>query len=179
VNTPEQSDAALAIRCQLGEREAWDELVARWHPRLWRFISRMLSDREEAEDVLQSAWLRIVRSLASLQEPERLGAWLYSIVRRTVADRLREQYRRPPPEAIGEVGDWDDGVETLEVLDSIETGLRGLHPVDREAVVLHYLEELSVADVAEVCGVPPGTIKSRLHRARTAIRKTLNRGLTP
>jgi RNA polymerase sigma-70 factor (ECF subfamily) len=45
--------------------------------------------------------------------------------------------------------------------------------------VLHYLDELSIADVAEVCGVPPGTIKSRLHRARISIHKTLNRGLTP
>jgi RNA polymerase sigma-70 factor (ECF subfamily) len=55
----------------------------------------------------------------------------------------------------------------------LDAGLERLHPADREAVVLHYLEELSVVDVAAICGVPAGTIKSRLHRAREVLRQSL------
>jgi RNA polymerase sigma-70 factor (ECF subfamily) len=61
----------------------------------------------------------------------------------------------------------------IAVVDAIQAGLQRLPPVEREAVVLHYLEELPVAAVAEICGVPPGTIKSRLHRARRIIQRTL------
>jgi RNA polymerase sigma-70 factor (ECF subfamily) len=169
----ELPDAVLTVRCQLGEQAAWDALVYRWHPKLWRFVSRMLSDRGEAEDVLQSVWLQIVRSLVSLREPNRLAPWLYSIARRTIADRLRQLYRHPPPDEIDEAIDWDDGSERFDAADAVNVGLSQLHPVDREAIVLHYLEELPIAEVAEICGVPPGTIKSRLHRARQTFHKTL------
>jgi RNA polymerase sigma factor (sigma-70 family) len=169
----EASDAVLAVRCQLGDKDAWETLVHRWHPRLWRFIARMLSGRTEAEDALQTVWLKVVRSLVRLQEPERLAAWLFGIARRTVADRLRERYRRPPPDEIGDIADSDDGIELFAVIDTVEIGLRQLHPVDREAVVLHYLEQLPLVEVSEICGVPLGTIKSRLHRARRIIHKTL------
>ncbi len=173
MNESDPTDAVLAVRCQLGDPEAWEALVHRWHPRLWRFIARMLSDGTAVEDVVQSVWLRVVRSLVQLREPERLAAWLYGIAGRTVVDRLREYYRRPPADEIGEIPDFDDGIEMIAVVDAIQTGLQRLHPADREAVVLHYLEELPVAEVAEICGVPPGTIKSRLHRARRIIHRTL------
>jgi RNA polymerase sigma factor (sigma-70 family) len=174
VNEPDPPDAVLAVRCQLGDTDAWETLVRRWHPRLWRFITRMLSDRTAVEDVLQSVWLRVVRTLVQLREPEKLTAWLYGIARRTVADWLRKHYRYPPADEVGEIPDWDRGIEMLIAVDSVEMGLGRLHPSDREAVVLHYLEELPVAEVAEICGVPPGTIKSRLHRARRVIHSTLN-----
>ena len=173
MNEPDPPDAVLAVRCQLGDIDAWETLVRRWHPRLWRFIARMLSDRTAVEDVLQSVWLRVVRTLVQLREPEKLTAWLYGIARRTVADWLREQYRHPPADVVGEIPDWDRGIEMLTAVDAVEMGLGRLHPADREAVVLHYLEELPVAEVAEICGVPPGTIKSRLHRARRVIHGTL------
>lgn len=133
----------------------------------------MLPDEAIAEDVLQIVWLKVVRSLARLREPERLSAWLYRIARLAVADQLREQYRRPLPDKLGEVPELDDGIELLDIADAIETGLSQLHPTDREVVVLYYLEQRPVCEVAEICGVPSGTVKSRLHRARCKIRETL------
>ena len=166
-------DALLAVRCQLGEMDAWEKLVEHWNPRLRRFISRMLADQVSAEDVLQTVWMRVVRSMVRLQDPERLAAWLYRIARLAIADQLRGQYRRPAGYIDKDVGETDDGIELVDVTDTIVTGLTHLHPTEREAVVLHYLEQRPIGEVAEICGVPPGTIKSRLHRARRILRETL------
>ena len=169
-------DTLLAVRCQLGEIDAWEKLVERWNPRLWRFTSRMLTDQATAEDVLQTVWMRVVRSMVRLQDPERLAAWLYRIARLAIADQLRGQYRRPVAytvEDVENVAESDEGIELVDVTDAIETGLTHLHPTDREAVVLHYLEQRPIGEVAEICGVPVGTVKSRLHRARRVLRETL------
>jgi RNA polymerase sigma factor (sigma-70 family) len=174
VHATDPIDARLAIRCQLGESAAWEELVLRWHPRLWAYIARMMSDRPRAEDVLQTVWLRVVRSMGALRDPERLAPWLYGVARAAVADQFREQYRAPPTETFEDAALIEQPADRLETTDAIEAGLRRLHPIDREAVVLHYLEDLPLASVAEICGVPPGTIKSRLHRARRLMRETLS-----
>ncbi|MBC7968275.1 MAG: RNA polymerase sigma factor, partial [Fuerstia sp.] len=144
-----------------------------WHPRLWRFVAGMLTDRASAEDVLQDVWLRVVRSLVRLRDPEKLSAWLYGIARAAIADRLRGQYRRPPSDEVSEIPESDDGIHAVDVDDSLRAGLARLHPDDREVVVLYYLEERSVDEVAEISNIPPGTVKSRLHRARRVIRETL------
>lgn len=172
-------DALLAVRCQLGEAAAWDELVLRWHPRLWRFVSRMVPGRAAAEDVLQVVWLRAMRSLVRLREPTRLAAWLYGLARAAVADRLRGQYRRPPPAEFDGRPDADATSDAVDVADEVEAVLDRLHPADREVLVLHYLEERPVGEVARICDVPAGTVKSRLHRARRAARAALHDKETP
>jgi len=174
MNALKPSDAVLAIRCQLGDKGAWEELVQRWHPRLWGFVSRMILDRTTAEDVLQTIWLRVIRSLVRLRDPERFTAWIYQIARIAVADRLRDKYRQPVPEELGELSDPDAGIDQLVATDAVQHGLRELHPLDRETVILHYLKELPVAEVAEICGIPSGTVKSRLYRARRIMRRALS-----
>lgn len=169
----DQQDTLMAIRCQLGDPLAWEELVRRWHPRLWRFVLGMLSDRTSAEDVLQNVWLRVIRSLVRLREPEKLSAWLYGIARSAITDRLREQYRHPPADEVSEVSDSDDSLKAVDVSDSLRAGLAQLHPADREVVVLFYFEERSLDEVAEISRIPSGTVKSRLHRARRVIREAL------
>ncbi len=169
----EPSDALIVVRCQLGNQDAWRQLVERWHPRLWTFIVRMVPQQAAAEDVLQTVWLRVVRSIVRLREPERWSSWVYGVTRATIADRFREQYRRPPADQVDEISIIDSGSEKMALAEFLGAGLERLHLTDREAVVLHYLEGLPLADVAEICGVPTGTIKSRLHRARVSLRKTL------
>lgn len=171
----QESESNLVIRCQLGDREAWESLVIRWHPRLWRFIFGMLGNRPTAEDALQDTWLQIVRSLIRLREPERLEAWMYQIARRVIADRLREQYRRPASEAFTDMAEEAVELDAIETLDSLRSALIQLHPSDRESVVLHYLEGKTLDEVAAICDVPSGTIKSRLHRARCQLGKILKK----
>ena len=125
MNEQALQDARLAVRCQLGDKDAWEELVERWNPRLWRFISGMLTDQATAEDVLQTVWMRAVRSMTRLRDPERLAAWLYRIARLAVADRLRGQYRRPATYQIEEVSETDGGIELVDIADTIEFHLPG------------------------------------------------------
>ncbi|QDT09988.1 RNA polymerase sigma factor [Planctomycetes bacterium K23_9] len=173
----ETSTAVLVVRCQLGETDAWELLVQRWHPRLARFVVNMIVDRANADDVMQTAWLRIVRSLNRLRAPERFEAWAFRVARLSVMDHLRRQYREPVSEAFAESEQGSPSAEReaerIEIEDLVRVGLDELHATEREVIVLHYLEQLNVAEVAMVCNVPPGTVKSRLFRARATLRQKL------
>ena len=167
------SDAELAIRCQLGQRDAWDQLVRRWHPRLYTFVTGMLSDHGSVDDVVQTVWLKAVRSFARLKDPERTGAWLFRIARLTITDQLRRSYRQPPIADVVDIANENNVSEQFEVSEDVAMALGRLHPVDREVVLLHYFQHLAINEVASICDVPAGTVKSRLHRARGQLRSRL------
>ncbi|MFF5208347.1 RNA polymerase sigma factor [Streptosporangium sp. NPDC000396] len=158
------TDELLVVRCQLGEREAFAELVRAWHEPVWTYVRRML-DGERADDVTQEIWLAVFRGLPRLTEPGRFAPWLFTIARRAVTNRLREEYGRaeirPDDEPVAEdpAGAVVDRAELI-------AGLAGLPVREREILVLFYLEDLSLEDCAEICAIPVGTVKSRLNRAR-------------
>lgn len=163
---------SLAIRCQLGELDAWESLVGHWQPRLWNFVVNMLGDRQRSEDVLQEIWARVVRSLIRLKDAGRLEAWMFTVARRAIADELRAEYRRPPTCELVELPRTDNALEAIAITDQLESELSRLHPADREVVVLHYLHELPLSEVAQMCSIPVGTAKSRLFRARKTIQSS-------
>jgi RNA polymerase sigma-70 factor (ECF subfamily) len=170
-----REDELLAIRCQLGERDAFDELIRRWNDPLWGYLRRMAGNDDAAADLLQETWLRVVRGLSRLRDAARLRAWLFGIARRTAMDRLRLRYTTPV------VADVDvQEVASAGSDDDLEADLIAMHdelarlPVtEREVLTLFYLQELSLTDVADVLGVPVGTVKSRLFRARRMLRAEL------
>lgn len=169
-----RSDELLAIRCQLGERAAFDELIERYADRLRGYVRRVANSESEADDLVQDAWLRILRGMPGLRDPARLRSWLFGIAHRVLIDRLRLRYAEPahaPVEAL--VDDADLQAEHLK-RDQVERGLAALAPPEREAVVLFYLEQLTLTEMAEVMAVPVGTAKSRLHRARARLRAALD-----
>lgn len=172
-------DELLAIRCQLGERAAFDDLIARWHGPLWAFLRRLTGNDDAAREVLQEVWLRVIRGISRLRDGSKLRAWLFGIARRTLMDRLREQYARtrtvdldvdvdeiPTEPPVGEIDD----------LDALERALEQLPLLEREAVTLFYLQELSLNDIADALKVPVGTVKSRLFRGRRLLRQRMTEG---
>ncbi|MEU4579817.1 RNA polymerase sigma factor [Nonomuraea sp. ATR24] len=165
------TDELLVVRAQLGERAALAELVRRWHPRVWTYTRRML-DAGRADDVTQEIWLAVVRGLPRLREPGRFTPWLFTVARRAVADRLREEYGRAEEPAAAEPAAGDP-VEAMVDRASLVAGLAALPVAEREVLVLFYLEELTVEECAQVCGIPPGTVKSRLNRARRLLARRL------
>ena len=170
-----REDELLAVRCQLGERAAFEELIGRWNEPLWRYLRRLSSDDDTAAEMLQDVWLRVIRGISRLRDGSKLRSWLFGIARRVAMDRLRAQYASPPPadidaHDIASVNDTD-GLE--DDLAAMHVELARLPVVEREVLTLFYLKELSLTDVAEVLGVPVGTVKSRLFRARRMLRHEL------
>jgi RNA polymerase sigma factor (sigma-70 family) len=170
-----RNDELLAIRCQMGEAAGFDDLIARWHGPLWTYVRRLVGDDDAAREVVQDVWVRVIRGIAGLRDGSKLRAWLFGIARRTLMDRLREQYAKPADPDI-DVNDIPASTWTSEShadLQALEYSLARLPIVEREVLTLFYLEELSLSEVAEALKVPIGTIKSRLFRARQMLRQDM------
>ncbi|MCZ6507607.1 MAG: sigma-70 family RNA polymerase sigma factor [Acidobacteria bacterium] len=182
---PEQIlDELLVLECQNGDRAALELLVERWQPRLLR-LARRLTQGDEAGEAVQEAWLAIVRGLGRLEDPARFGTWAYRIVAFKCADWIRQRQRgrrmeqrvtaQPQPVAskigVAETGADETGAEGD--IAALRVALRRLAPSHRAILEMHYLDELPVAEIAAVLGIPIGTVKSRLFHARKRLRATL------
>jgi RNA polymerase sigma-70 factor (ECF subfamily) len=175
-------DEWLVVRCQLGERPAFDELIARWGEPVWKYVRSLTNSDEVASEIVQDVWLRVLRGLNRLRDGSKLRAWLFGIARRTLMDRLRERYAAPVIDQVDvsdlEVPDDNNaGTDDIEEdLAAMEEALARLPVVEREALTLFYLRELSLGEVADVLDVPIGTVKSRLFRARKLLRREVEFG---
>lgn len=170
-----RADELLAIRCQLGERDAYDALISRWHEPVWRYLRRLTNSDDAAADLTQDTWLKVLRGIANLREPASLRAWLFGIARRVAMDRLRRQYARPVADdaAIEEIPAQVADADLESDLAALEAGMDSLPWREREALALFYLRELTIEQIAALLDVPAGTVKSRLFRARGLLRKQL------
>src|SRR5437764_3516322 len=176
-------DQWLALRCQAGEPAAFAELVREMDQPLRYYAAKLLGgDEAAALDVLQEAWAAAFQSVRRLREPGALRPWLYRLVRAAAVDRLRREGRRrraevaraeQSPEAVPAD---DPGPFAAEDAAAIHRLLDRLTAEHREVLVLHFLEDLPVADIASVVGCPEGTVKSRLYHAKRAMEDLLTRG---
>ena len=166
----------LVIRCQLGERRAFDALIARWAGAVAGYARRVCEDEDAAAELTQDIWLRVFRGIGRLQDPRRFRAWLFGIAHRAFMDLLRRRYRQVPPlpDDDGE-GTEDDSHGRHHDLERIERGLGRLPPIEREILTLFYLQELTIEEAATALAIPAGTVKSRLHRARKLLRSDLEK----
>lgn len=173
--TDRTSDELLVVRCQLGEPDAFDALIARWHRPLWVYVRRMTGRDDEAQDLVQEVWIRVIRGIARLRDGSRLRGWLFGIARRTLMDRLRREYAVPPAADVdvGALAAEPEPPDNEAELASLEVALDTLPAVEREVLTLFYLRDLSLAELADALTVPIGTVKSRLFRARKMLRAAM------
>lgn len=165
-------DEYLVLLAQAGNREAFARLAGRWSPRLLAFAARSTGHQEAAKDVVQETWESALRSLRRLEDPARFPAWIYAIAARKCTDGLRAKYRgQRIAVAAAEHAALEarPGADADTQLD-LAAALQRLAPEQRIAIALLYGEDMSVAEIAAVTGVPPGTVKSRLSAARHALR---------
>lgn len=173
------TDEWLALRCLLGERDAFAALVRRFAPILNGYVRRVGGPAASADDLVQDIWLAVMRGLPRLQQPDRFRSWLFGIAHRVLMQHFRTQYARPvaaDDNALAHLSepdghDADDPEQWVAVLGA---GLSGLGPAEREVLDLFYLQELSIADIASALRLPTGTVKSRLYRAREQLRRQLH-----
>jgi RNA polymerase sigma-70 factor (ECF subfamily) len=167
-------DAAAVLG---GDLDAFSRLTTRYRDAHMRFAVRMLGDRFDADDALQSAWLRAFRHLDRCTTPERFGAWIYAIVVnecRSVAFRRARRARRVVPDerAVAEAF-AADASGRQHAREDIERALAKLDVRQREAFVLKHVEELSYEEMAEVTGAGISALKMRVKRSCERLREQL------
>jgi RNA polymerase sigma factor (sigma-70 family) len=171
------------VRCQLGETDALDDLVAAWHQRLRRYVRTLLPSDEMAGEAVQNIWLRILRGLPALREPHLFPGWAYRIAYRAAMDQLRVKYADALNDPLDPLTDEVGGGANTELeferqidAERLHAALTELPVLERNVLSLFYLQELSLVEISGVVDAPVGTVKSRLFRARRLLREVMNHG---
>jgi RNA polymerase sigma-70 factor (ECF subfamily) len=166
----------LLIRYRRGDAAALDELVRLWEDRLFYYIRRLVSDEEDACDALQDTWLALVKGIGKLRNPNGLATWLYKTARNKAMDRLRSKYSdRTVLMECEDIAEVAEGPEEFAFEDAelAHSALAKLSLCHREALTLHFLQDLTIDETSQVLRIAPGTVKSRLHYAKKALRAIL------
>jgi RNA polymerase sigma-70 factor (ECF subfamily) len=171
-------DEWLALRCQSGDPAAFRELIATFERPLRYYLLKTLGHEDRAYDVLQELWLSVFRGIRHLVEPAALRVWLYRAAHGLAVDQIRRrQVRRVAEQERAISADETVELEFSQIdAQAIHRALDELEPAQREVLVLFFLEDMTLEDIADVVGCPVGTVKSRLHYAKRALHDVLKRG---
>lgn len=166
----------LVAAAKSGDRAAMQSLVTLRGGRLLAHAARLLGDREQARDIVQEAWVEILRGLKGLRDDHAFLPWALQIVSRRVSREIgrRVKDRELARDLGAEANETlpDDAGDKLDAA-RVRRAIDGLSPSHRATIALFYLEEMTVSEVAQATDVPVGTVKTRLMHARTALRHLL------
>jgi RNA polymerase sigma-70 factor (ECF subfamily) len=184
----ESDDASLVARTLAGDQSAYAALVSRHESDVFHLALRYLRQREDAEDVVQEAFVRAYRALAQYDPTRPFGAWMHAITARLCIDFHRRRrvktvsLTRPEEGSSSEEREWEiadpaEGPETqterANEAARLEALIDRLPPDYRLAILLRHSQDLSYEEIAEATGAPIGTVKARIHRARNLLREWL------
>lgn len=168
-----------------GDPGAFERLVVEYQHRVFGVALRMLGDRAEAEDVAQEVFLRVHRSVMAFRGEASLSTWLYSIASRLCLSRLSSPARRRArltrplrDESVRDSSDPAVDAERGELQAALAAAIAGLPEERRIVIILRDVEGLSYEEIGAALDLEPGTVRSRLHRARMDIKEKLERFLT-
>jgi RNA polymerase sigma-70 factor, ECF subfamily len=176
------SDESVVARVLAGEVDLYEVIMRRYNRRLFRVARAILREDAEAEDVMQDAYVRAYEHLAQFQGASAFATWLTRIAVHEALARLRRRNRSASLE--DEVADEDERMATKErnaeqrthdheLRSVLEDAVDALPPAFRTVFVLRAVEEMSTVEVAAALGIPEDTVKTRLHRARGLLQKSI------
>jgi RNA polymerase sigma-70 factor, ECF subfamily len=185
------TDQDLLAAARTGDRRALEKLLERHQPAVYRFGLKMCREAEDAKDVLQETLLAAARSLPEFRGASSVSTWLYTIARSFCIKQRRTS--KFAPDRLESLDDQAAGAATVpdarrgpedevagrQLRDALDDAIAGLEPMYREVLVLRDVEGLAAAEVAEVMGLSVEAVKSRLHRARVAVREKVAPALGP
>jgi RNA polymerase sigma-70 factor (ECF subfamily) len=164
----------LILRSQAGDEAALAELIARYSAGLRLFLKK-ISGSAAADDLLQETWFEVYRKINRLKTPEAFPAWLYRIARDKAYRELR---RRPTRQAIideklAQGTPADEEIFAPEEAEAVRAAMDQIALEHREVLMLRFIEEMSYEQIAQVIRRPVGTVRSRIHYAKLALRARL------
>ena len=175
-----ETDAEVIARVRAGEADAFEIVMRRHNPRVYRAVRSILRDEDEVEDVMQEAYVQAFLHLDGFEGRAAFSTWLVRIAVHEALARRRRSARWDPLEDQQEEGIWMKGprdpereVGSAEVVRLLESAIDGLRDGFREVFVLRAVEELSQAEVAACLGIKEETVKTRYFRAKESLRAAL------
>jgi RNA polymerase sigma-70 factor (ECF subfamily) len=189
-------EARFIERLKRRDERAFNQLVELYQGRVFRLLLRMLGRRDEAEDLAQEVFVQVFKAIDQFRGDAKLGTWLYRIAVNLCKNRVKYLARRHESaqdsfdlaaergstEAVrvvtfAAVARPDQMVEGLQVERILQRAIAKLDPEFREVLVLRDVEDLSYAEIGEITGLPEGTVKSRIHRARGMLKVSVESAL--
>lgn len=188
---PDVTDEQLLMSVRAGDTDSLGTLVLRWEQPLFRFVYRMLPRQEDARDVCQETFLRVLKKAHRFRQGSRFSTWMYQIALNLCRDQLRKKRRwgllladsyevddRVAPSVEARRDERNDpslGVERQETRHAVMRALREIPAEQREVLILKEFEELKFKEIAEILGCPESTVKSRMYYGLNGLRTALAR----
>lgn len=196
VALPDELEAALIARLVARDERAFNELVQAYGRRVSGLVFRMLGNRAEAEDLTQEVFVQVFKAIGTFRGDSKLSTWIYRIAvnlckNRTKYLKVRHAGEQDELEAVAErvpLGEAtranvaqierpDEAMAGRQVEKIVQDAIARIDPTFRECLVLRDVEELSYEEIGEITGLPPGTVKSRIFRARAQLKEMVEREL--
>lgn len=194
----EAQEQELVERLKRQDEAAFNELVRLYDKRVFRLVLRMLNDRAEAEDVAQEVFVTIFKAIGSFRGESKLSTWIYRIATNHCKNRVKYLDRRARGKkteldelsehgamesasmsSSAQVSRPDEQAEANQIERIVRAAIAELDDDQRELVILRDVENLSYEEIQQITGLPEGTVKSRLHRARLVLMKAVQKASEP
>lgn len=167
----------LVLHCRHRDKKAWEELIRLYEKRLFYFIRQIVGQHQDALNVMQDTWLKAYNSIHRLRNPASLTSWLYRIARNRSLKLLCTRRKAISLEDCYETDllPSDMQINGSYAAEQVHHGLKHLTVAHREALALFYLEDFSLQEIAEILGIPIGTVRSRLYYAKRSLKTFLEK----
>jgi RNA polymerase sigma-70 factor (ECF subfamily) len=185
-------ESKLAMLARNGDRKAFAEIVMRYQKKIMKLGFRMLNQRQEAEDVAQETFLKVFNNLQRYDVKQKFSTWIYRIATNLCIDRLRRRREQISLDSsnVSQTGEYDNQelqakitnrwqnpenqLILAELQDHVQKAVQELPDKYRLAIVLRYMQELSLQEISDILEIPVATVKTRIHRGREVLRKKLD-----
>ena len=192
----DRSEAQFIARLVARDESAFNELVVTYERRVYGLVFRMLGRRDEAEDLAQEVFVQVFKAIDQFRGESKLSTWIYRIAVNLCKNRTKYNQRRHAGEqddidamaervpmtaaraaTVGDVSRPDELVEGMQLEEIVKRAIQKLDPEFREALILADVEDMPYEEIAQITGVPVGTVKSRIHRARAQLKTLVEKAL--